>query len=118
MTKNECLKAKVIKHHKKNLRHLETGKSFVFPQGTYQEMYIKAHNNRWIMISIRSEKCAFCKIFAEKNCSGCPIFQTTNMFHCRNTPWRYIISAIQDKDVQAVIRAEKEEITFLESLKV
>lgn len=104
------LKAKTIKHHKKNLYHLETGVEYEY---FLESINVKKRNNRWVEVNIDAGSCAFCQ---NLKCSGCPI--ATKEGGCSNTPWIDIDAAINTKNLDGVIKAEKDEIAFLESLEV
>ncbi len=113
MVSNRRLKAKAIKHHKENLYHLETGIDFEYTYSS--EVLVKKRNNKWVTVSIRGTDCVFCK---NLGCGMCPIMKITGAVGCVNTPWEDISEAIISEDVQAIIKAEKVEIAFLESLEV
>lgn len=120
MTSNKRLKAKAVKHHKRNLYHLETGKEFRFGS---RQVRVKKRNNQWVVISIHGSACVFCRKYVDTlrfymRCINCPICRVTGRAGCVNTPWVDIRWAFNAENVQDAIEAEKAEIAFLESLEV
>ncbi len=70
------------------------------------------------------DNCAFCELYLELGCEGCPISQKTGEVRCGNTPykgahtWYISINQGQSTNLKSFYKAVQKEIDFLEALEL
>jgi hypothetical protein len=104
MTNINKLKTEVLDHWQTNLLLVLAGEEVEF------------------FSNIGATNCPYCKEFWNYDCIGCPIYNTSNEFHCQNTPYDKIDEMVNEYeegneiDGTELIKLVCKEIEFLESL--
>lgn len=65
---------------------------------------------------IGTGSCALCKLFFRNLCKDCPVFNRTGKDLCVDTPYRAVVEAKEENNLEAFRLAAKAEREFLESL--
>lgn len=78
-----------------------------------------ASGNRLEDESMFSEDCAFCALFIDDGCYGCPVAAATGEWACAGSPWKSVGIALgnEDYDTSRFKKAAKKELAFLKSLR-
>lgn len=80
-------------------------------------------------ILLGTQTCALCLVYnpdsysldedyvESLDCEKCPVYERSGMTACMNTPYMKIVKANRCGNIDAFIKATKDEISFLESLR-
>lgn len=110
--------------HNKLIKILNKDKSFETLHqlviDKWQEITDRCERAKWFgqiaKIRYYSDTCAFCLIYGEIDCNGCPIDKSTGGWGCSKTPWENFDHAILSRNLKAARKYAREELEFIKGL--